>query len=565
MWLASSPALRPFCCLCCQTEPNTTRIVKSKTNTHAIIEGSHRTVLPGARAVGRVNPHALIQVSVKLRRKKPLPPLDRRPAKIMTRESLVAAYGASKQAIDKVAKALGKFGLKLEHASEATRTLTFSGPATKMEEAFLVKLFNYVHPAGGYRGRVGSVHVPVAVRELVEGVFGLDNRRISRRPRPPVRHDQAAKALSGVPSTWYKSGQLAAHYNYPPGDGSGQTVGILEFGGGYFPDDLAAYCQLANVPVPTVKAISVDGTSTSLKDGSEGEVMLDVEVVAGVCPQATIAVYFAANNDQGWINALPAALHDAANSPGVISVSWGGPEADWTSQSIQQINDALAEAAHLGVTVCYAAGDDGSSDADMDGQAHVGFPCSSPYALAVGGTTIPSPAGQQPDIVWFEGDGLRNDNGGSTGGGVSAVFPLPAWQSGISIPSVNPGGLAGRVIPDVAANADWNASPYLLVVDGGAQPNGGTSAATPLVAALIALINAQLPAGKRVGYLTPLLYQKSSPGSATVGPTACTDVVTGQNATAQAGGYSAGPGFDAASGWGTPNGAKWLAALSAIV
>jgi kumamolisin len=175
-----------------------------------------------------------------------------------------------------------------------------------------------------------------------------------------------------------------------------------------------------------------------------------------------------------------------------------------------QMNESFKEAAFLGITICIAAGDDGSSDADMDGHAHVDFPASSPYVLAVGGTTIPSKGGSQPDIVWKEGDGLRSDNGGSTGGGVSAVFDRPPWQEAITVPSVNPGGMVGRCVPVVAANADWNASPYLLVVDGKAQGNGGTSAASPLLAALVTLINQARGAGKRIGYLTPLLYQGRS-------------------------------------------------------
>jgi kumamolisin len=290
--------------------------------------------------------------------------------------------------------------------------------------------------------------------------------------------------------------------------------------------------------------------------------MLDIEVVAGVCPKSMIAVYFAQWTEQGWITALDTAVHDHANNPGVISVSWGAPEDTdiWTPQAITQINETLMEAAHLGITVCIAAGDDGSSDADSDGRAHVDFPAASPYVLAIGGTTIPKFAAG-PDVGWFEGDGLRAGGGGSTGGGVSAVFPRPSWQSNISIESVNPGAILGRVIPDLSANADWNASPYLLIVDGHTQPNGGTSAATPLVAALITLINAQRPADQRVGYLTPILYQSQAESGPPIGTIACTDVVVGNNKTAHAGGYSAAPGYDADSGWGTPNGAKLMAAI----
>jgi kumamolisin len=183
--------------------------------------------------------------------------------------------------------------------------------------------------------------------------------------------------------------------------------------------------------------------------------------------------------------------------------------------------------------------------------------------LSVGGTTIMALGSPEGDIVWKEGDGLRADNGGSTGGGVSAVFARPDWQANVKIQSVNPGAIVGRCIPDVAANADWNASPYLLVVDGKAQPNGGTSAATPLWASLIALINEQRGAGNRIGYLTPVLYQSQSGANAgnTVGSQGCIDVDSGNNNTDAIGGYSAGSGYDAVSGWGIPNGQKLQAAL----
>ncbi len=435
-----------------------------------------------------------------------------------------------------------------------------------MEQAFQVKLFNYKHESGDYRGRVGRVSVPSAVKEIVQGVFGLDNRRVVRRRRP----QQAAshKPLTSVPSAWYTPSELAAHYNFPSGDGSGQTVGLLEFGGGYFPSDLTEFCKLANIAAPpTVVALSTDGTATNVKDGAEGEVMLDIEVVAGVCPKAKIAVYFAQFTEQGWITAVDAAVHDQTNDPGVLSASWGEAEDTdiWTAAAMTQINETLQEAAQIGVTVCIAAGDDGSSDAVTDGHAHVDFPSASPYVLSVGGTTIPSKEASSQDIVWREGDGLRADNGGSTGGGVSTVFPRPAWQSAIKIQPLNPSAIVGRCIPDLAANADWNASPYLLCVDGKVQPNGGTSAATPLVAGLLTLINASRATAQRVGYLTPVLYQTIPSANGTVGAAGCTDVKSGDNNTASIGGFSAGPGYDAVSGWGAPNGRNLLQVLSSVL
>jgi kumamolisin len=532
------------------------------TGTHSPIQGSDRKPLPGAVATGRTNAYTSIEVTVKLRRKKPLPPLTKRPNTVMTREQLRDTYGATQQDIDKVVKSLGAFGLTPVQSSTATRSVRFRGTAAQMESAFQVKLFNYSHAEGNYRGRVGRVHVPNEVSGIVEGVFGLDNRRVARRRRHPVRDVSIAKAGS-VPSSWYLPSDLATHYNFPSGDGSGQTVGVLEFGGGYFPDDLQQFCSLANIAMPNVVTVSTDGTATDSKDGAEGEVMLDVEVVAGVCPKANIVVYFAAWSEQGWITILDAAVQDTTNNPGVLSISWGNAEDTdiWTAQAMDQINQTLQEAGNIGMTICVAAGDDGSSDAVSDGLAHADFPSSSPFVLAVGGTTIPSKDGGQPDIVWFEGDGLRADQGGSTGGGVSAVFPLPSWQSNINIPSVNSGAIAGRVVPDISANADWNASPYLLVVDGKSEPNGGTSAATPLIAALLTLINASRPAGHRVGYITPVLYGAAGGGNGTVGSVGCTDVTSGNNNTAQDGGYAAGAGYDAVSGWGTPNGVNLQQAL----
>jgi kumamolisin len=531
--------------------------------THSPLPGSDRKALPGAVATSRTNPNTTIEVTLKLRRKKPLPAINNRPKKVLTRAQVGETYGANQADIDKVVQVLGTYGLTLDQAIAATRTVRMRGKISALESAFHTRLFNYSYPDGSYRGRVGKLLIPVELADIVQGVFGLDNRPVARRRRQPIR-DNPQTGSGSVPSSWYIPSELATHYNFPAGDGTGQAVGLFEFGGGYFPTDLQQFCQLANVPFPTVTPISTDGTATNAKDGAEGEVMLDIEVVAGVCPKANIVVYFANFSEQGWITIIDAAMNDQTNDPKVISCSWGYAEDNdiWTTAAMNQINESLQDAATAGITFCVAAGDDGSSDAITDGLAHVDFPSSSPYSLAVGGTTIPTKGSQQPDIVWFEGDGLRADQGGSTGGGVSSVFPLPTWQSGINIPSVNPGAIVGRVVPDVAANADWNASPYLLFVDGSSQPNGGTSAATPLVASLLTLINQSRSAAglTPVGYITPELYQSSS-GSTPAGQAGCTDVTSGNNDTAADGGYSAGPGYDAASGWGTPNGQLLAQAL----
>ena len=131
------------------------------------------------------------------------------------------------------------------------------------------------------------------------------------------------------------------------------------------------------------------------------------------------------------------------------------------------------------------------------------------------------------------------------------MFPRPSWQT-VSIPSVNPHPLDGRIVPDIAAlaAAPW----YCVVIDGKAGGNGGTSAATPLWASLICRLAANLPSGKRLPFLAPLLYTGA-------GKAGCNDITTGDNISATVGGYNAQPGYDAVTGWGTPNGTKLLDAL----
>lgn len=535
-------------------------------DTHRVVPGSKRTVLAGAHLLGRANANTTMEVTLKLRRAKELPELNGRPEKPMTREEL-AAYGASNDDMKTAAESLKKYGLTVVNSDPITRSMRLSGTVAAMENAFAVKLFNYAHAGGNYRGRVGDAQVPAELKGVVEGVFGLDNRRVARRRRQPAREASHASTHGGVAAGWYTPKKLAAHYSFPTNQGEGQTVGIMEFGGGFFEHDLEKFCKLTSGAVPTVKPVSTDGTSTSARDGAEGEVMLDVEIVAGLCPKATIVLYFADWSEQGWISAMDAVIQDKTNDPGVISISWGYAEdADiWTRAAIQQVNESLKAAAYLGITVCVASGDDGSSDGIPDGHAHADFPSSSPYVLSVGGTTIIAQSGSEGDTTWKEGSGLRAENGGSTGGGLSAVFERPAWQANVNIAPVNPNAIVGRVLPDVAANADWTASPYLLVVDGKAQPNGGTSAATPLWASLIALINEQRGLGNRIGYLTPLLYQAGPNGAGTLGSDGCTDVDSGNNTTDAIGGYQAGPGYDAVCGWGTPNGKKLIGALAPAV
>jgi len=201
----------------------------------------------------------------------------------------------------------------------------------------------------------------------------------------------------------------------------------------------------------------------------------------------------------------------------------------------------------MGVTVCVAAGDNGSADGDNDGNNHVDFPASDPFVLGCGGTSLQASNDQiVNETVW-------NDlpNGGATGGGVSDMFPLPTWQEGFDVPSPTVQG-GGRGVPDVSGDADPNTG-YNILVDGESAVVGGTSAVAPLWAGLVARINQATgkATGKTIGYLNPLLYTQA------VEAEGFHDITQGNN-----GAFSAGPGWDACTGLGSPDGVPLEAALT---
>src|SRR5437764_772265 len=181
----------------------------------------------------------------------------------MSYEQLTKTYGCEQEDITKVAEALHEFGLEVVESDPRTRTVKVAGPSSAMEKAFMVKLVSYAHEHGNYRGRVGPLHVPNKLEKLVEGVFGLDNRRVTKHrsgAAPRMRALSAATTAKSRP--WFFPAELAEIYHFPSGDGSGQSIALLEFGGGYFPGDLAAFCKAAKVSVPTVIPISVDHART---------------------------------------------------------------------------------------------------------------------------------------------------------------------------------------------------------------------------------------------------------------------------------------------------------------
>jgi kumamolisin len=517
------------------------------------LKGSTRAPLPGGQDVGPADPNQQIEVTVFLRRgSKPgeFPPVAQMGARLpsdrkyLTREEFARLHGASAADVEKIRAFAAEYGLKVESEDRARRSVKLSGTVQAFNTAFGVNLRRYEHTSGTYRCRTGTLTIPAELDGVVEGVFGLDNRPQAKahfrlRKKKPGVHAQAADVS-------YSPLQVAEAYGFPTGaTGSGQCIGVIELGGGYGTSDLDSFFKNLGISTPKVTSVSVDGgtnSPTGDPNGADGEVELDIEVSGAIAPAAQIAAYFAPNTDQGFIDAVTTAVHDTTLKPSIISISWGGPEGSWTEQSRNAFNSAFQDASTMGVTVLAASGDDGASDGSTDGSATVDFPAASPYVIGCGGTKLTiSGSAIGSEQAWSE----LSTGEGATGGGVSEVFALPGFQQSANVPKA-PNGFVGRGVPDVAGDADPETG-YNVFVDGQTAVIGGTSAVAPLLAGLLALINQSL--GTNVGYVNPLLY------SAKVEPT-FRDITSGNN-----GDYSAGPGWDACTGLGSPNGAALLTAL----
>jgi kumamolisin len=509
------------------------------------IPGSERAPIAQDLRVGDPDPQSEVEVTAYLRPAEALdwvdeeadkPPSERR---ILSREELARTHGAREEDVEAVRRFAAEYGLEVVDVDRARRSVVLRGTVEAMSRAFAAQGLGRFQDSGTgvFLGRQGPLTVPAALGGVITGVFGIDERP---QAFAHVRFQQAA-----APATSYTPVQVAQAYGFPAGlTGAGQTVGIIELGGGFNQSDLSTYFSGLGLPTPTVTAVGVDGGTNApgVDQNADGEVMLDIEVIGAVASGATVVVYFSTNTDQGFIDAITTAVHDTTHKPSIVSISWGGPEDSWTQQARTQMEQAFTDAAAVGVTVTAASGDSGSTDGVTDGKQHVDFPASAPHALACGGTTLQAQgASISSETVWNGGAG-----GGAGGGGVSIEFPLPSYQTSAKVPTNVDTGATGRGVPDVSGDADPSTG-YTIRVDGAQQTIGGTSAVAPLWAGLTALINQGL--GKPAGFLQPQLY-------AAAAQSAFRDITQGNN-----GAYQAGPGYDACTGLGSPNGAALLAAL----
>jgi kumamolisin len=538
------------------------------------IKGSERHPSPGTEKLGPADPNEIVRLTIVLRRREdgpPMPgmdyflstPIGRRGR--MPDDEFAAKYGASPDDLAKVVRFVESAGLRVVEAHAARRSVVVAGTVELVSRAFAVDLdmYRYTHHrqpgrSGApetevYRGRDGFIYAPEDVVDSIVGVFGLDNRRITKRNAadPPNTATISVQAVTDL-------------YNFPTNSAQGQTIAILSEAG-YQMGDITTYYanQPAGFTAPNIRDISVGANNDGTADG---ETTQDICIAATAAPGAAIAVYFTSYSQQGWVDLIGRIAHPSAGDPvcSVLSssfyVSNGDDAGTLASEHISEswldaVTQAFNDAALQHVTVCIATGDTGTDSKVGDGKAHVQYPASDPWVLAVGGTTVGNIVGRTFDeYVW--NDTFFGGAVGATGGGVSDKFDVPPYQAATNIPVSLNDGRKGRAIPDVAANASPN-SGYPIVVGGAASVGNGTSASAPLWAGLIAVLNAAL--GGNAGFINPAIYAMGSAGFRDIegapGPA--------DNGLNGVPGYPAGPGWDAATGWGSPNGQALLAALRA--
>lgn len=523
------------------------------------LAGSYRTEPQGAKYVGEVDPDERIVVTFYLKRRTP----DQyqpgsagdlaRLSKPTTRRALsVERRRTHARAANRIKRLAARFHVTLCGFDLSQRIVILEATARQMTDILGATLRIYDDGHCRFRARIGWLVVPKEIAPWTRAILGFDQRPIVR-PVPRLRPLVGAALGAGSWPT-----EVAALYRIPlDQDVSKICVGIIALGGGYLATDLAKALAAMGRESPTIvdqsvatpaaggSAVPANGNHFGGGSVADEEIALDLQILASLLPKARIVVYFAGNTIQSLVGAINQAIFDDVNRPQVLSVSWGSAEMFWSSSARDAMQAVLADAQRLKVTVLFAAGDELATGGLDDGKAHVWFPSSSPYALGCGGTQ-PAANGAAPgeEVVW-------NDGTSGTGGGVSDFYPVPAYQSALTLPpSVNDGKFR-RGVPDVAAAAASTPG-YRIVLNGSEIVKDGTSAATPLWAGLIAIANAAR--GEPLGFVNSALYSN---------PAALRQIDRGDN-RAGGKGYEAGPGWNACTGLGVPKGADIVAALAAI-
>lgn len=476
----------------------------------------------------------------------------------LTPDEYTRRFGPTTQEQARVAAALRALGFTVPPALAAgSGLLTASGTARLVESVFGVPLDDYRAPDGRrYYAAASAPRLPASLAPDVTGVLGLSNRDVVT-PSPVLVSSTSAQ-ISGVAGM--TPADLDTAYNLGPLrgaglDGSNQTIALAEIDT-FRQSDITAYDSTYHLNAPRVQVVRVAGGAS----GNSPEPVLDIEVIHAIAPHAAIIAYEAPSDLGSLIQMFSQIVHE--NRAHILSISLGTCELGLDQASAQSALSALdstfSQADAEGMSVLVASGDSGAYGCQND-QLSVELPASSPYVTAVGGTAlfVTSSGGYEREAGW---EGPLEGAGG--GGGLSVYYSRPSWQGGPGVSNSYSNGM--REVPDVSADAD-PLTGYRIYFSGGNiacggrcwTVVGGTSAAAPLWAGLVALANQSGAAsGKRLGFLNPALYRLGASGTA---GSDFHDVTLGGNLY-----YPATPTWDFSTGWGSPDGANLVHDLLAL-
>jgi len=493
------------------------------------IPKTHRSRWPGSTPAEPLTSQADVSLTAWLRPKKggeldvarartlgATPPFER---EYVDRQTLKLQTNADPADVERLRAYCQNHGVSLVESH--WRSVVLSGPLDRLVEAFGATVGVFLDANGKrFRHRSDSLNAPPDIAALVRGVLGLHQWPRSRKLGVLQRH-----------STPLSARDVATRYEFPEADGSGQTVGIVQFRGEFKPDDFDRCMQSQGVSPahPSIKRIDDAALRHEIETTKDLEAALDAQIVGALAPAARIVIYQAPDDERGFLDAIRTALFDEEFKPSVLSISYGWPEMLWTPVALDILDELFSVAALVGVSVFASAGDNGA-ELDYDGKPHVLAPASSPFVHACGATTIAADSGTE--AAWQH-----------SGGGFSERFEVPPWQDAVKAQAAEYEAGPGRGVPDIAAQQQPG---YCVFLDGVELAMGGTSAVAPTWAALVARLNQRL--GAPLGFFAPVLYGSHEK--------VFRDVTEGDN-----GRFAAGAGWDPCTGLGVPSGSALETAL----
>lgn len=492
----------------------------------------------------------------------------------LTPETYAQRFGIATADIDRIGAWLRSQGFQVRYAARGRDFISFSGTAAQVRNALHTEIHRYRIGTETHFANATDLSLPAAIQPIVAGVLGLHDFH----PKAPRKH--VLPSFTGTDGSHFLlPDDMAAIYNLNPlygygYTGAGQSI-VIVGQSDIDPDDITAFRSLWDLPPTNIRMVPT-GAYPGFIDADETEADLDLEWAGAVAREATLIFVY---SDDVTYSAYYAIDNNLAP---VISESFGLCEYQMASDrmGIYPLRAAAQKANSMGITWLASSGDSGAAGCDYDSAVAtqglgVSLPASVPEITAVGGTEFSeggltfwrsangpyggSAMAHIPETSWNDTDDSLAHGGTitATGGGVSSIYPKPAWQTGPGVP--NDGA---RDVPDISLTASNVHDPYIIISGGAVMGVGGTSASAPSFAGMLALLNQFLVQNKvqakpGLGNMNPKLYSMAAAGM----PNVFHDVVTGDNIVpCQAGspncekgyfGYKAGAGYDLVTGLGS--------------